>query len=102
MDARRRLEAPIPGNYFGNCMGRRVLVAERNELLGEDGVAVAVKACGEAITSLDGVMSWAENWLPMVLAIRRLMGQDMLALPGHLGLSFTALILGGEGQGRWR
>jgi hypothetical protein len=34
VDARRRLEqAPIPGNYFGNCMGRRVLVAERNEPL---------------------------------------------------------------------
>jgi hypothetical protein len=50
-------------------MGRRVLVAERNELLGEDGVAVVVKACGEAITNLDdGVLSWAENWLPKVFA----------------------------------
>ncbi|XP_059452653.1 malonyl-CoA:anthocyanidin 5-O-glucoside-6''-O-malonyltransferase-like [Corylus avellana] len=69
VDARRRMEAPIPATYFGNCIGSRASVAERNELLGEEGVAVAVKAIGEAITSLDdGVLIGAENWLPKVFA----------------------------------
>ncbi|XP_059451943.1 malonyl-CoA:anthocyanidin 5-O-glucoside-6''-O-malonyltransferase-like [Corylus avellana] len=77
VDARRRMEAPIPATYFGNCIGARTPIAERNELLGEDGVVVAVNAICEAITSLDdGVLSGSENWLPMVFAIKtqRLVG----------------------------
>ena len=71
VDARHRMEARIPETYFGNCIGARTPVAERNELLGEDGVVVAVNAICEAITSLDdGVLSGSENWLPLVFAIK--------------------------------
>jgi hypothetical protein len=71
VDARRRLDAPIPATYFGNCIGFRAPVAERNELLGEDGVVVAVNVICEAITSLDdGVLSGSENWLPLIFAIK--------------------------------
>jgi hypothetical protein len=58
VDARPRLEPPIPGNYFGNCISLCGVVVERNDLLGENGVAVAAKAISDAIRSLDdGVLS---------------------------------------------
>jgi hypothetical protein len=48
----------------------------------------------KAIASLDdGVLSWAETGCRWCL-LRRLMALDMLALPGHLGLSFTDFELG--------
>ncbi|XP_062151034.1 phenolic glucoside malonyltransferase 1-like [Alnus glutinosa] len=77
VDARSRLEAPIPGTYFGNCISGRAVVAERNELLGEEGVAVAINAISETVKSLDdGVLRGAENNLPMIFALKtdRLVG----------------------------
>uniref|UniRef100_A0A7N2KWV7 Uncharacterized protein n=1 Tax=Quercus lobata TaxID=97700 RepID=A0A7N2KWV7_QUELO len=53
VDARSRLEPSVPGNYFGNCLTACIAIAERNELLGEKGVAVAAKAISEAIRNLD-------------------------------------------------
>ncbi|GMY24826.1 phenolic glucoside malonyltransferase 1-like [Fagus crenata] len=70
VDARPRLEPPIPGNYFGNCISLCGVVAERNDLLGENGVAVAAKAISDAIRSLDdGVLSDAENWLSLFISL---------------------------------
>ena len=69
-DARPRLEPPIPGNYFGNCLTFCGVVAERNDLLGGKGVAVAAKAISDAIRSLDdGVLSDAENWLSLFISL---------------------------------
>ncbi|XP_035551179.1 phenolic glucoside malonyltransferase 1-like [Juglans regia] len=67
VDARHRLEDPIPGTYFGNCVAGRIATLEGNELSGEEGMAVAVKAISEAIRSLgDGVLSGAEKWIEIV------------------------------------
>ncbi|KAL4652372.1 hypothetical protein ACB092_01G228500 [Castanea dentata] len=71
-DARPRLEPPMPDNYFGNCLTGCAAIAERNDLLGEKGVAVAVKAISEAIKSLDyGVLKGAENWLSLLLNVKK-------------------------------
>ncbi|XP_041007697.1 phenolic glucoside malonyltransferase 1-like [Juglans microcarpa x Juglans regia] len=77
VDARHRLEDPIPGTYFGNCVAGRIATLEGNELAGEEGMAVAVKAISEAIRSLgDGVLSGAEKWIEIVFATKnaRLIG----------------------------
>ncbi|KAG6716562.1 hypothetical protein I3842_04G055300 [Carya illinoinensis] len=71
VDARHRLEDLIPGTYFGNCVAARTASLEGNELLGQEGTAVAVKAISEAIRSLgDGVLSGAEKWLEIVFTVK--------------------------------
>ncbi|PRQ53365.1 putative isoflavone-7-O-beta-glucoside 6''-O-malonyltransferase [Rosa chinensis] len=63
VDARSRLDPPVPETYFGNCVVGRVAVAETKGLIGEDGLVVAVKAITEALRSLDdGVFNGAELW----------------------------------------
>ncbi|XP_027349537.1 phenolic glucoside malonyltransferase 1-like [Abrus precatorius] len=62
IDCRARLEPPLPPTYFGNCIGGRAAVVEKRELLGEDGLIVAVEALSEALETLkDGVLNGAEN-----------------------------------------
>ncbi|KAF8389927.1 hypothetical protein HHK36_024446 [Tetracentron sinense] len=53
IDCRARLDPPIPTMYFGNCVTCRKVTAETCEIMGEDGVAVAVEAFSEAIRGLD-------------------------------------------------
>ena len=72
VDARSSLEPPVPGNYFGNCLTGCVAIAERNDLLGEKGVAMAAKAIIEAIRSLDyGVQKGAEKLLSLLLTVKK-------------------------------
>ncbi|KAL0015108.1 hypothetical protein SO802_002177 [Lithocarpus litseifolius] len=72
VDARSRLRPSVPGNYFGNCLTSCVAIAERNELLGEKGVAVAAKAISEAIRNLDdGVLKGAGKWLSLLLTLKK-------------------------------
>ncbi|GFY86965.1 hypothetical protein Acr_05g0006040 [Actinidia rufa] len=57
VDCRGRLKPPIPPNYFGNCITSLIVDADSDELTGENGVAIAAKAIGEAIQGLkDGVL----------------------------------------------
>ncbi|KAL6125021.1 hypothetical protein ACLB2K_077529 [Fragaria x ananassa] len=53
VDCRSRLDRPVPENYFGNCTRGVPVFAEANDLLGEDGLVVAVTAISEAIKGLD-------------------------------------------------
>lgn len=65
VDARARLDPPIPATYFGNCIVGRVAVAETKGLLGEDGLLVALSAITDALKSLDekGMLNGAESWV---------------------------------------
>ncbi|KAF8389926.1 hypothetical protein HHK36_024445 [Tetracentron sinense] len=66
VDCRARLDPPIPATYFGNCITTRKVVAETCEIMGEDGVAVAVEAISEAIRGLDsGVLRGIEEVLSL-------------------------------------
>ncbi|TKY65083.1 Phenolic glucoside malonyltransferase 2 [Spatholobus suberectus] len=68
VDCRGRLEPPLPATYFGNCVGVRLATAETRELLGEDGLIVAVEALSDALETLkDGALSGAENWSSWLL-----------------------------------
>jgi len=47
-----------------DCVGVKIASAERSEILGEDGLIVAVDAVHEILESLkEGALSGAENWL---------------------------------------
>ncbi|XP_024183624.2 phenolic glucoside malonyltransferase 1 [Rosa chinensis] len=67
VDCRARLDPPIPANYFGNCIAGAAGFVKAKELLGEDGLVVAVKAISEAIQGLDkGVLNGAEVWVSRI------------------------------------
>ncbi|KAL6129944.1 hypothetical protein ACLB2K_068326 [Fragaria x ananassa] len=63
VDCRSRLDPPVPENYFGNCTRGVLAFAEAKEVLGEDGLVVAVTAISEAIKGLDknGVLKGADE-----------------------------------------
>ncbi|XP_062080281.1 phenolic glucoside malonyltransferase 2-like [Humulus lupulus] len=66
VDFRPRLEPQVPSSYFGNCVGGKVVYATTKDLVGKDGLVVAVNAIGEAITSLHNkneVLNGAEGSL---------------------------------------
>ena len=71
VDYRFRLDPPLATSYFGNCIGIKYVVVEREALLGKDGFFVAVKAIDEAIKSLDNnideVLSESENQVLSVI-----------------------------------
>uniref|UniRef100_A0A0R0IS18 Anthocyanin acyltransferase n=1 Tax=Glycine max TaxID=3847 RepID=A0A0R0IS18_SOYBN len=68
VDCRWRLEPPLPATYFGNCVGFRLPIAETRELLGEEGLVVAVEAVSDTLETLkDGAVSGAENWSSWLL-----------------------------------
>ncbi|XP_047147319.1 phenolic glucoside malonyltransferase 1-like [Vigna umbellata] len=68
IDCRSRLEPPLPATYFGNCVGARLASAETKEILGEDGLIVAVDALNESLETLkEGALSGAENWSKWLL-----------------------------------
>nr|AHA84200.1 anthocyanin malonyltransferase [Phaseolus vulgaris] len=68
IDCRSQLEPPVLPTYLGNCVGIAVPVTETSEIMGEDGLVVAVKAVSECLGKLkkDGFLSKAENWWKMV------------------------------------
>lgn len=67
IDARSRLKPTIHPTYFGNCIAGRHVVAETEELAGENGIRLAVEAISEAIRGLeDGVLNGAEAWASMI------------------------------------
>ncbi|KAG9451150.1 hypothetical protein H6P81_011115 [Aristolochia fimbriata] len=53
VDCRPRLDPPVPGSYFGNCIGSTQIEASYAELAGEDGLLVATELIQAAIRRLD-------------------------------------------------
>ncbi|KAF8389924.1 hypothetical protein HHK36_024443 [Tetracentron sinense] len=67
VDCRVRLDPPIPATYFGNCITACIITAETCEIMGEDGVTVAVEAFSETIRELDsGVLRGMEEVFSMI------------------------------------
>ncbi|KAG9450712.1 hypothetical protein H6P81_010677 [Aristolochia fimbriata] len=63
-DGRARLHPPVPATYFGNCIAGVTTAANRSELTGENGLAVAAEAIHRAIRELeDGILKDAETWI---------------------------------------
>ncbi|KAF7129713.1 hypothetical protein RHSIM_Rhsim10G0051000 [Rhododendron simsii] len=90
VDCRARLEPPVPSTYFGNCITGCIVHADTNELMGEDGVAIAVRAIGEAIGRLDdGVLKGAEGLITNLLSPRKKEGVFGIAGSPRFELSKT-------------
>ncbi|KAF8393901.1 hypothetical protein HHK36_020101 [Tetracentron sinense] len=52
-DLRARLDPPIPITYCGNCLTGRIIHAEICDIIGEEGLAIAVEAFSEAIRDIE-------------------------------------------------
>ncbi|XP_027061098.2 phenolic glucoside malonyltransferase 1-like [Coffea arabica] len=66
-DCRRRMDPPLPSNYFGNCQ-TLVRTNEKNgKLIGEEGFPIAVELIGEGIhqrlKNNDSLFDDADKWL---------------------------------------
>ncbi|KAG9450711.1 hypothetical protein H6P81_010676 [Aristolochia fimbriata] len=79
-DSRPRLQPPVPGTYFGNCVVWRLTAADGGEVGGENGFAVAAEAIHGAIRELeDGVLKDAEN---LIWKWASLMKERLLTIAG--------------------
>ncbi|KAK4418747.1 Anthocyanin 5-aromatic acyltransferase [Sesamum alatum] len=74
VDARHRLEPPVPATYFGNCLAFIVTESRHGLLRGSDGFVAAVKSIGEPIANkannkeeiLRDVEDWVVKFGPLV------------------------------------
>ncbi|XP_038875303.1 malonyl-CoA:anthocyanidin 5-O-glucoside-6''-O-malonyltransferase-like [Benincasa hispida] len=68
VDARGRLDPPLPVTYFGNCVVVRGIALERAKLVGQKGVVAAVEVISDMIKSLEeeGPLNGAENWVSLI------------------------------------
>ncbi|CAA0816099.1 Coumaroyl-CoA\\x3aanthocyanidin 3-O-glucoside-6-O-coumaroyltransferase 2 [Striga hermonthica] len=67
VDARARVDPPVPENYFGNCLGYAMAKIEHERLTGEEGFVTAVEAISEDIKNRvnkkNEILRGAENWM---------------------------------------
>ncbi|XP_068335045.1 phenolic glucoside malonyltransferase 2-like [Pyrus communis] len=68
VDCRSRLDPPLPATYFGNCIAPHGVIAETGDLMGEDGLFVALTAVSTLIKRLytDSVLNGMETWIPVM------------------------------------
>ncbi|KAK4418751.1 Malonyl-coenzyme:anthocyanin 5-O-glucoside-6'''-O-malonyltransferase [Sesamum alatum] len=67
VDARQRLDPPVPAAYFGNCVAFGMTESTHGQLKVENGFSVAVELIGEVISkrvnNKDGILRDAESWV---------------------------------------
>ncbi|KAF6165848.1 hypothetical protein GIB67_012745 [Kingdonia uniflora] len=64
VDVRTRLDPPLPETYFGNCLMYSFTSIEKNDLLGENGLALAAEVIAKANPTIGiNVLNGAENVL---------------------------------------
>ncbi|KAI3472302.1 hypothetical protein Pfo_030851 [Paulownia fortunei] len=67
VDARPRLDPPVPAAYFGNCVAFGEAESTHGRLKGDDGFLIAVKLIGEVIikkvNNKDEILRDAEHWM---------------------------------------
>ncbi|XP_031277404.1 coumaroyl-CoA:anthocyanidin 3-O-glucoside-6''-O-coumaroyltransferase 1-like [Pistacia vera] len=62
-DCRERYGFAVPAKYFGNCLAYFFVSAKRNELTGENGIAIAAQAIAKTVSGLEkGPLIGAEHW----------------------------------------
>ncbi|KAL1827889.1 hypothetical protein ACET3Z_006301 [Daucus carota] len=83
MDARARLDPPVPANYFGNVVLVCWNTLKTSELVGEDGFCKAVeeinKVLDEKINNNEGVLKGLETYFDDIEAAK---GQPALGVAG--------------------
>ncbi|KAL0425879.1 UNVERIFIED_CONTAM: Malonyl-coenzyme:anthocyanin 5-O-glucoside-6'''-O-malonyltransferase [Sesamum radiatum] len=97
VDARHRMESPVPATYFGNCVAFVVVESTHGLLRGRDGFVAAVKSVGELITNKannkEEILRDADNWL---VKYWPLLGKRLFGVAGRLNSTYTIRISGGE------
>ena len=90
-DCRSRLDPPLPATYFGNCIKGCLAVAVTKNLVGEDGMVVALTAITEAMKSLEknGVLYGAENSVSRLSNVRNTHGVISIAGSHRYGVYKT-------------
>lgn len=67
VDARERVDPPVPTNYFGNCVGYGMAKIEHEKIAGEEGFVNAAEVVGEEIINRvhkkNQLLKGAENWV---------------------------------------
>ncbi|KAL0425878.1 UNVERIFIED_CONTAM: Phenolic glucoside malonyltransferase 1 [Sesamum radiatum] len=67
VDARRRLDPPVPAEYFGNCVAFGMVESTHGQLKVEKGFSMAVELIGEVISkrvnNKDEVLRDAGSWV---------------------------------------
>lgn len=83
VDARPRLDPPVPANYFGNCVAFGETESTHGQLKGDDGFLIAVKLISEVISekisNKDEILRDAKNWMKKLGA---LIGKRALGVAG--------------------
>lgn len=80
-DCRARLDPPINGNYFGNCVLPYDVVTEAGDLMGDNGIAFAAERLIDVIKSLEkGVLEAAKGKMPKYMP--RESGAEVIWLAG--------------------
>ncbi|KAK6157233.1 hypothetical protein DH2020_011481 [Rehmannia glutinosa] len=71
VDARSRIDPPVPANYFGNCLSYGMAKIEHQRLVGDEGFVIAAEAIAEDIknrvNNKDRVLKGAENWMSDIM-----------------------------------
>ncbi|TKY50178.1 Phenolic glucoside malonyltransferase 2 [Spatholobus suberectus] len=80
VDCRSRLEPPVSGTYFGNCVVPQLVVVARDEVLGSDGFVKGLEGISDALNGLEsGVLNGAENWMSKIQGV---MGDRLFSIAG--------------------
>ncbi|KAI3465681.1 hypothetical protein Pfo_022344 [Paulownia fortunei] len=83
VDSRARLDPPVPGNYFGNCLSYGLGKNRHQELVGNEGFFMAAQAIAEEIKNRvndkEKILKGAENW---VTEIGSVVQKRMFAVSG--------------------
>ncbi|KAG4911718.1 hypothetical protein AAZX31_19G028100 [Glycine max] len=70
VDCRARLDPPIPGTYFGNSVVSLLVIAKREELLGEEAFFKSVLGISEELNRIEGdVLNGADRWMPKIQSV---------------------------------
>lgn len=80
VDCRSRLDPPISETYFGNCVLPRLVVIERDSVLGCDGFVKGILGISDVLSGVEGgVLNDAENWMPKIQSV---MGDRLFSTAG--------------------
>lgn len=73
MDCRTRLDPPLPASYFGNCLVPCVGVKTGRVMVGDEGLAAAAEALGNAIAVKlkEGPLHGTDKWMDEFAGIMR-------------------------------
>ncbi|KAK4384557.1 Anthocyanidin 3-O-glucoside 6''-O-acyltransferase [Sesamum angolense] len=73
VDSRARLDPPVPGNYFGNCLSYGMERIRHQDLVGNEGFFLAAESIADVIKNRvndkEKIFAGVENWLTEVGAV---------------------------------